>query len=171
MLVFAPAHRSALACEPTQVPPGYTPPTPIPLETQVARASQDAQIVLDGTVKTWVASSNMESILTVQVERYLKGHGPKTVKISGYFWDCPPNFAFHEGSRSVFFVDGNPTSTEPLQARNWFDAQETVVTSVSISTGQEPRAPDGVYDVLWLSLLVVIVLGLIRFMRYRRTWS
>ena len=171
MLVFTSAPQLALACEPTPVPSGYIPPTPIPVETQVASVIQDAQIVLDGTVKTWVASSTMESILTVQVERYLKGHGPKTVKISGYFWVCPPNFAFHEGSRSIFFVNGDPTSTEPLQVRDWFDAQETVVVSVRNFTGQEPSAPYGRYDVLWLSLLMLVVLGLILFMRYRRTQS
>jgi hypothetical protein len=172
MLVFASAPQSALACEPpTPVPPGYIPPTPIPVETQVASVIQDAQIVLDGTVKTWVASSDMNSILTVQVEQYLKGHGPETVKISGYFWVCAPNFAFHEGSRAIFFVNGDPTSTEPLQVRTWFDAQDAVVTSVRNSTGQEPRAPDGAYGALWLSLLVIVVLGLVLFLRYRRRRS
>lgn len=168
MLLFMSSPRSAWACEPTQVIPGYTPPTPIPLETQVAGASQDAQIVLDGTVETWVASSNMDSILTVQVERYLKGHGPKTVKILGYFWDCPPNFALQQGSRYTFFVNGDPTATEPLQVRHWLHSQEAVETSVRVSTGQEPVAPDGSYNVVWLSLLGIVVLGLVLFTRYRR---
>ncbi len=171
MLVFAPAYRSVLACEPTAVIPGYTPPTPIPLETQVAGVSQMSEIILDGTIKSWVDSSNGNSILTVEVERYLKGHGPKTVKISGYFWECAPNFAFSEGSRSIFFVNGNPASTEPLQVRSWFDAQATVVASVKNSTGQEPMAPDSTYDVVWLSLLGIIILGLIVFMRYHRARS
>ncbi len=171
MLVFASAPQSALACEPTQVPPGYIPPTPIPVETQVASVIQDAQIVLDGTVKTWVPGSDMNSILTVQVEQYLKGHGPKIVKISGYFWVCAPNFAFDEGSRAIFFVNGDPTSTEPLQVRTWFDAQDAVVTGVRNSSGQEPRVPDGAYNELWLSLLVIIVLGVVLFMRYRRARS
>ena len=171
MLVFASTPQSALACEPTLAPPGYIPPTPIPVETQVASVIQDAQIVLDGSVKTWVPSSDMNSILTVQVERYLKGHGPNTVKISGYFWVCAPNFAFGEGSHAIFFVNGDPTSTEPLQVRTWFDAQEAVVTSVRNSTGQEPRSPDGAYDALWLSVLVIVVLGWVLFLRYRRTRS
>jgi len=171
MLVFASAPQSALACEPTLVPADYIPPTPIPVGTQVASAIQVAQIVLDGTVKSWVAGSDMNSILTVQVEQYLKGRGPKTVKISGYFWVCAPNFAFSEGSRAIFFVNGDPTSTEPLQVRTWFDAQEAVVTSVRNSTGQEPMAPDGTYRALWLSLLVTVVLGLVWFMRYRRMRS
>ncbi len=171
MLAFASTPQPALACEPTLVPAGYIPPTPIPIETQVASVIQDAQIVLDGTVKSWAAGSDMNSILTVQVEQYLKGHGPKTVRISGYFWVCAPNFAFSEGSRAIFFVNGDPTSTEPLQVRTWFDAQETVVTSVRNSSGQEPKAPDGTYRVLWLSLLLIAVLGLAWFMRYRRMQS
>jgi len=169
LLVFASVPQSALACEPTPIPPDYIPPTPIPVETQVASVIQDAQIVLDGTVKSWVAGSDTSSILTVQVAQYLKGHGPQTVKISGYFWVCAPNFAFYEGSRAIFFVNGDPASTEPLQAQTWFDAQEAVVTSVKNSTGQEPMAPDGVYGVLWLGLPVIVVLGLVWFMRYRRT--
>lgn len=169
MLVFGSAPRSALACEPTMALPGYIPPTPIPLETQVASAIQDTQIVLDGTVKTWVIGSDMNSILTVQVERYLKGHGPKTVKISGYFWVCAPNFAFSEGSRAIFFVNGDPSSAEPLQVRTWFDAQDAVAASVRNSTGQEPKAPDTAYNVLWLVLLVVATLGLALFLRYRKT--
>jgi len=168
MFAFASTSQSALACEPTLVPPDYTPPAPIPVETQVASVIQDAQIVLDGIVKTWVPSSQ-NSILTVQVERYLKGHGPKIVMISGYFWVCAPNFAFHEGSRAIFFVNGEPTSVEPLQVRTWFGAQDAVITSVRNSTGQEPRVPDGTYDgVLWLSLLVIVVLGLFLFLRYRQ---
>jgi hypothetical protein len=170
MFVFA-TPRSVLACEPTPVPPDYIPPTPIPVETQVASVIQDAQIVLDGTVKTWVAGSGMDSILTVQVEQYLKGHGPKTVKISGYFWVCAPNFAFHEGSRAIFFVNGNPASTEPLQIRTWFDTQDAVVTSIRNSTGQEPTVPDRTYGGLWLSLLVIVVLGLVMFLRYHRMRS
>lgn len=169
MLVFGSAPRSALACEPTMALPGYIPPTPIPLETQVASVIQDTQIVLDGTVKTWVIGSDMDSILTVQVERYLKGHGPKTVKISGYFWVCAPNFAFSEGSRAIFFVNGDPSSAEPLQVRTWFDAQDAVAASVRNSAGQEPKAPDIAYNVLWLVLLVVAILGLVLFLRYRRT--
>ncbi|MFT3895314.1 MAG: hypothetical protein QM730_27125 [Anaerolineales bacterium] len=167
-ILFASAPRPVLACEPTQVVPGYTPPTPIPLETQVAGASQSAQIVLDGTLKSWVPGSDMNSILTVQVEQYLKGHGPKTVLISGYFWECAPNFALQTGSRYVFFVDGDPASTKPLQARNWFVSQEAVVTSVRNASGQVPRAPDGTYDLLWFSVPIVILLGLILFLRYRR---
>jgi hypothetical protein len=112
----------------------------------------------------------MYNILTLQVERYLKGHGPKTVKISGYFWVCPPNFALQQGARYIFFANGDPTSTEPLQAREWFDSQEAVVASVRNSTGQEPRAPDGAYDVLWVSLLVILILGLIM-LRYRQMRS
>jgi hypothetical protein len=140
------------------------------LETQVASVIRDTQIVLDGTVKTWVASSNMDSILTVQVARYLKGHGPKSVQISGYFWDCPPNFAFYEGSRIIFFVNGDPTSSEPLQVRTWFNAQEAVVASVKIFTGQEPMAPDKNYNAVWLSLLLFTILGLAGLMmRFRRT--
>lgn len=168
-IIFASAPRSVLACEPTAVVPGYIPPTPIPLETQVVGSSQSAQIVLDGTLETWVPSSDMNSILTVQVEQYLKGHGPKTVQISGYFWECAPNFALQTGSRYVFFVDGDPGSTEPLQARNWFVSQEAVVTSVRNSSGQTPSAPDGTYDLLWFGLPLVILLGLILFLRYRRT--
>lgn len=171
MLVFASAPQAALACEPTLVPPDYIPPTPIPVGTQVASVIQDAEIVLDGTVKTWVPGSDMNSILTVQVEQYLKGHGPKTVYISGYFWVCAPNFAFSEGSRAIFFVNGDPASTEPLQVRTWFDTQDDVVTSVRNSTGQEPTAPDEAYGVLWLSLLVIVILGLIWFMRYHRMRS
>jgi len=171
MLVFAPASQAVRACEPTLVLTDYIPPTPIPMDTQVAGVIQDAQIVLDGTVLTWVPSSNMDSILTVRVERYLKGHGPRIVKISGYFWDCPPNFAFFEGSRSIFFVNGDPASTKPLQVRTWYGAQEAVVTSVRNFTGQEPVAPDVSYNVLWWSLLIVIVLGAALFMRYRRTRS
>ena len=171
LLLFAFTPQLALACEPTPVRPGYIPPTPLPVEAQVASVIQDTQIVLDGTVKTWSAGSEMDSILTVQVERYLKGHGPKTVKISGYFWVCAPNFAFDKGSRAIFFVNGNPDSTEPLQVRTWFDAQEAVVMSVISSTGQGPIAPDGTYDVIWSSLLVIVVLGLILFMRYRRIQS
>jgi hypothetical protein len=166
MIALTPTVRRATACSPTAVPPGYVPPTPIPLETQVASVSQDAQVVLDGTVKTWVASGS-DSILTVQVERYLKGHGPQTVKISGYFWVCTPNFAFHEGSRAIFFANGDPASTQPLQIRRWFDAQDAVVASVRNSTGQEPVFPDGTYDVLWLSLLAIAILGLIIFIRHR----
>ncbi|MBI3172094.1 MAG: hypothetical protein HYZ25_00120 [Chloroflexi bacterium] len=169
MLVFGSAPRSALACEPTMALPGYIPPTPIPLETQVASVIQDTQIVLDGTVKTWVIGSDMNSILTVQVERYLKGHGPKTVKISGYFWVCAPNFAFSEGSRAIFFVNGDPSSAEPLQVRTWFDAQDAVAASVRNSTGQEPKTPDTAYNVLWLALLAVAILGLALFLRYRKT--
>lgn len=171
ILIFAPVHRSALACEPTPVIPGFTPPTPIPLATQVASASLVAQIVLDGTVQTWVPDSDMNSILTVQVEQYLKGHGPKTVKISGYFWECAPNFAFEQGSRAIFFVDGDPGSIEPLQSHGWFASQDNVISSVSNTTGQAPRAPEGTYDVAWFSLPVVILLGLIMFMRYHRTRS
>ena len=166
LMVFLPAPRSALACEPTAVIPGYTPPTPIPLETQVAGASQGAPIVLDGTVQTWVPDSDMNSILTVQVERYLKGHGPKTVQISGYFWVCAPNFAFEQGERIIFFVDGDPASAEPLQSRGWFASQDDVVTSVRNSTGEAPKAPDGTYDVVWISLGCIIVLGSVMFMRY-----
>jgi hypothetical protein len=169
ILVFVSAPQSVLACEPTLAPPGYIPPTPIPVETQVASVIQGAQIVLDGTVKTWVAGSDMDSILTVQVERYLKGHGPKTVKISGYFWVCAPNFAFEEGSRAIFFVNGDPASSKPLQIQTWFDAQDAVVRSVRNSTGQSPATPDGAYVVLWLSLLGIVVLGLVLFMLYRRT--
>jgi len=168
MLVFGSAPRSALACEPTLVPPGYVPPTPIPVGTQVAGVIQDTQIVLEGTVKTWVPDSDGNSILTVQVERYLKGRGPKTVKISGYFWVCAPNFAFSEGSRAIFFVNGDPSSTEPLQIRTWFDVQDAVVASVRNSTGQEPRMPDETYNFLWLSLVVLAVPGLILFLRHRR---
>lgn len=168
LLVFTSTPRSALACEPTPVIPGYIPPTPIPLETQVAGASQGAPIVLDGTVQSWVPDSDMNSVLTVQVEQYLKGHGPKTVKISGYFWVCAPNFAFEQGARVIFFVDGDPTSAEPLQSRGWFASQDEVVTSVRNTTGQAPKAPDGTYDVVWISLGVIIVLGLAMFMRYHR---
>jgi hypothetical protein len=171
MIVFTPPTRRTIACSPTKPPPGYIPPTPIPIETQVAGVAQDAQVVLDGTVKTITAASNMNSILTLQVERYLKGHGPSTVKIIGYFWICAPNFAFHEGSRAIFFVNGDPTSEQPLQVRSWFDAQDAVVTSVKNSTGRDPVAPDGTYDVLWLSLLVIVVLGLIMILRRRRAGS
>ncbi len=168
MLIFGSTPRSVLACEPTLVPPGYVPPTPIPVGTQVAGVIQDTQIVLEGTVKTWVPDSDANSILTVQVERYLKGHGPKTVKISGYFWICAPNFAFSEGSRAIFFVNGDPSSTEPLQIRTWFDVQDVVVASVRNSTGQEPRMPDETYNFLWLSLFIVVP-GLILLLRRRRT--
>lgn len=168
MLVFGSTPRSVLACEPTMALPGYVPPTPIPVETQVAGVIQDTQIVLDGTVKTWVTGSDMNSILTVQVERYLKGHGPKTVKISGYFWVCAPNFAFSEGSRAIFFVNGDPSATEPLQIRTWFDVQDAVEASVRKSTGQEPRMPDETYNFLWLSLFIVVP-GLILLLRRRRT--
>jgi hypothetical protein len=169
LLVFLSAPQSARACEPTQVPPGYIPPTPIPLETQVASVIHDAQFVLDGTLESWVASTNGNSILTVQVEQYLKGQGPNTVKISGYFWDCPPNFALHQGSRYTFFVNGDPTATEPLQVHGWFVSHEAVAASVRNSTGQEPIAPYGAYNVVWLSLLAFIGLGLIMFIHYRRT--
>ena len=168
LMVFTSAPRSALACEPTPVIPGYTPPTPIPLETQVAGASQGAPIVLDGTVQTWVPDSDANSILTVQVHRYLKGHGPKTVQISGYFWVCAPNFAFEQGERIIFFVDGDPASAEPLHSRGWFASQDDVVTSVRNSTGQAPKAPDGTYDVVWISLGIIIALGLAIFMRGRK---
>ena len=167
MLVFGPTPRSVLACEPTLAPPGYVPPTPIPVGTQVAGVIQDAQIVLEGTVKTWVPDSDGNSILTVQVERYLKGHGPRTVKISGYFWVCAPNFAFSEGSRAIFFVNGDPFSAEPLQIRTWFDVQDAVVASVRNSTGQEPRMPDEIYNFLWLSLFIFVP-GLILLLRRRR---
>lgn len=171
-LFFLHTPQPALACEPTPPPPpGFIAPTPIPVETQVAGESRDAQIVLDGTVMSWVASSGGNSVLTVQVERYLKGHGPKTVKITGYFWDCAPNFAFDEGSRSIFFVNGDPASKEPLQVRSWNDAQEAVVTSIRAVTGQEPAAPDGTFDVLWLGLPVILILGIIVLIRYRRTRS
>lgn len=169
MLVFGSAPRSALACEPTMALPGYIPPTPIPVETQVASVIQDTQIVFDGTVKSVVPGPGANSILTVQVERYLKGRGPKTVKISGDFWVCAPNFAFSEGSRAIFFVNGDPSSTEPLQVRTWFDAQDAVAASVRNSTGQEPKAPDATYNVLWLVLLAVAIPGLALFLRYRRT--
>ncbi len=171
VLVFASIPQPALACEPTQVPPDYIPPTPIPLETQVASVIQDAQIVLDGTVTKWVATSDMNSILTVQVSQYLKGHGPKTVKLSGYFWICAPNFAFSEGSRAIFFVNGDPTSTEPLQVRTWFDSHATVATSVRNITRQAPMAPDGVYDGLWLGLVIMGILGFVALIRYRQARS
>ncbi len=183
-----PAAHYAVACEATTV--GRLPPTPIPLETQVAGVNQNAQIVIDGIVKTWVASSDMQSILTVQVERYLKGSGPQTVKILGDFWICAPNFAFEEGSHSIFFVTGDPASTQPLQNRGWFPAQEAVVTSVRNATGQEPTAPDGTVvssagnsdrqeptasngtdNVLWLSLLTIVILGLIMLLRDRDSQS
>ena len=169
MLVFGPTPRPVLACEPTLAPPGYVPPTPIPVGTQVAGVIQDVQVVLEGTVKTWVPDSDADSILTVQAERYLKGHGPRTVKISGYFWVCAPNFAFSEGSRAIFFVNGDPFSAEPLQIRTWFDVQDAVVASVRNSTGQGPRMPDGTYNWLWLSLFGVAVLGLTLYLRHRRT--
>ena len=168
LTVFTSAPRSALACEPTPVIPGYIPPTPIPLETQVAGASQGAPIVLDGIVQTWVPSSDMNSILTVEVQQYLKGHGPKTVQISGYFWVCAPNFTFAQGERVIFFVDGDPASVEPLQSRGWFAAQDDVVTSVRNSTGQAPKSPDGTYDVVWISLGALIVLGLVMFIRHHK---
>ena len=170
MLVFLSAPRSARACEPTPAPLGYIPPTPIPIETQVASVLHDAQIVLDGTLKSWVHSTDGESTLTVQVEQYLKGHGPKTVEILGYFWDCPPNFALQQGSRYTFFVVGDPTSTEPLQVRRWFVSHKAIAASVSNSTGQEPTAPDGRYAVVWVSAVVILVLGLFMSIRYRRTW-
>ncbi len=169
MVVFTPTAKRVTACSPTAVRPGYIPPTPIPLETQVANVNQNSQIVLEGIVKTWVAGSDANSILTIEVDRYLRGHGPKTVKISGYFWVCAPNFAFSPGSRAVFFVEGDPASPQPLQNRGWFAAQEAVVTSVKTLTGQEPIAPDGTYDVLWLILLALAVLGIITFVHQRRT--
>jgi hypothetical protein len=171
MLVSASTPHSPYACEPTLAPPGYIPPTPIPIETQVAYVIDGAQIVLDGTVVSWTEGSGMDSILTVQVEQYLKGHGPKTVKISGYFWICAPNFAFSQGSRAIFFVNGDPASTEPLQVLTWYDSQEAVVASVKNSTGQTPRAPDGTYTALWLGLLACFVLGWFLLLRYRRTRS
>lgn len=154
-----------MACEPTPEQPGYIPPTPIPIETQVANIIQDTQVVLEGTVTTWVPGSDGNSILTVQVARYLKGHGPKTVKILGYFWICAPNFAFSEGSQAIFFVNGDPASTEPLQIRTWFNPQEGVVTSVINATGQKPAAPDSALGLLWVSLMVIIILGSLLWMR------
>jgi hypothetical protein len=124
--------------------------------------------VLDGIIQSWVPASDSNSILTVQVEHYLKGHGPETVRIAGYFWECAPNFAFEQGSRAVFFVDGDPDSAEPLQSRGWFASQNDVITSVRDATGQAPRAPDGTYALLWFSVPVIILFGLILFMRYRR---
>jgi len=172
MILFsAPPSRPALACEPTAVIPGYVPPTPIPLETQVAGASQSAEIVLEGIIESWVAGPGMDSILTVQVERYLKGHGPKTVKIQGYFWICAPNFAFSEGSRATFFLNGDASSAEPLQSQSWYDVQEAVAAGVRNSTGQRPAAPNGTYNIVWLSLFVTVLLGWGMFIRYRRNIS
>jgi hypothetical protein len=127
--------------------------------------------VLDGIVQSWTVESGKDSILTVQVDRYLKGSGPKTVRISGYFYFCGMYFMFHEGSRSIFFANGDPASTQPLRVQSWFDAQDAVITTIRNSTGQEPVAPDGTYDVLWLGLLAIVVVGLIMFMRQRRAQS
>lgn len=168
MFVFAPVPQTARACEPTLAPPDYVPPTPIPIATQVAGVIQDTQIVLDGTVASWVPGADMNSILKVDVTQYLKGHGPKTVRISGYFWDCAPNFAFNEGARAIFFVNGDPTSTEPLQIRTWYAAEESVANSVLNFTGQKPAPPDSINGVLSLSLLAIIVVGFVLFIRYRR---
>jgi len=44
-------------------------------------------------------------------------------------------------------------------------------TLARTTDGQEPAAPDGVFDVIWFGVPVILVLGLIVWMRYRRTRS
>jgi len=168
IVIAATTPQRVVACSPTMVIPGSISPTPIPLEIQIARVNSESQIAIDGTVTTWVNDQNMDSVLTIQVERYLKGHGPKTVNISGYFWLCPPNFALEKGSRYIFFVNGDPASTQPFLIRDWFDYQDAVVTGVRNATGQEPVRPDGTYDLLWLIPLAALILGLMIILRKRR---
>jgi hypothetical protein len=163
IIIFTTTVQKVIACSPTVAIPGYIPPTPIPLETRVADVSNKSQIIIDGTVKTWVAASDMNSIVTVEVAEYLKGHGPKTIKIVGYFWICAPNFGLFERSRYIFFTNGNPYSESPLLVQNWLASQEAVIASVKSSTGNDPVSPDLPFDVLWLIPFAIIILGIFIF--------
>ena len=84
--------RSSLACSPI---PGARPAS---LEARV----EDAPYVLEATVE----NAN-EDILTLNVLRYFKGHGPTQIQIRGFNQTSCDDFIQASGDRYIFFGTGD----------------------------------------------------------------
>jgi hypothetical protein len=132
MLALAPAPRSAVACNPTLAPPGYIPPTPVPIGTIVATAHKDAQIIFEGTVTNWGNGT-----VAVKIDRYFKGYGLAVVQVGGYFTGCGDPFRAH----GIFFVNGDATKAQVLQYRDWLESDDSAVRTLSDLSGQPPKTP------------------------------
>ena len=78
-------------------------------------------------------------------------------------------FAYFGGSVATAGDVNNDGSSDVIIGAWFYDSGQAEEGQVFVYHGQKPMAPDGIYDVLWLSVPAIVVLGLIMFMRHRRT--
>jgi hypothetical protein len=147
LFLFMPAMQPVGACTPTEAPmEGTIIPTEIPWEIQIAKESQDALVVVEGTILDFTTENDAAIInhVTFQVDQYDKGHGPQTILLSGRFYlDCPMVPPFDKGSHLIFLLRGQPTISQSIEVMDWFPVEaDAVVAVVRNSVGQTPHAPD-----------------------------
>ena len=145
--LFMPARQPAGACSPTDTPmPGM--PTEIPDEMKAVQESQAASVIIEGTVIDFTISDSQEpttiNIVRFQVDQYDKGHGPQVIQVVGNFsLFCPMVPPFDKGSKLIFLLPEQPTTTQPARATEWFSVDDTQVTAaIRNSIGHKPIAPD-----------------------------
>lgn len=122
--------------------------TPGSIDTTWEEFIDETSVMVVGTVTGSSGSDPRTANYTIQVESYLKGAGPDALLISGYGsggGDCRNVIAI--GERWLFFLNGDPTSDEVLQASYYYvyhsieEASDENIASTSTLTGQSPTAP------------------------------
>ncbi|HEX2914577.1 MAG TPA: hypothetical protein VH186_27495 [Chloroflexia bacterium] len=147
----------ANACT-TVYPEGVPSPTPL----SVADHTRGATVILEGMLtKITLGGTFNQNEGVLEVYRYFKGNGPKTVKFVGF--DSPGSCKYVPAfQRAIFYATGNPDieltayftgndhATDPVDPK--------IVSEVTAAAGTNPIVPENNEQKLVDPLLLVVAL-------------